>query len=554
MSSKSHTHEAKAAPFLRTEHVNIEDLLERFAEVNYYVLTLLNPDASIAYEPPSITRLTGFEVEDYLGKSALDFIHPDDRPKIVGLLDRLYRDPHSWSKESVVYRWQHKQGHWLTVNSSGVLLKHKGQIEGMLLISHDMTTEQDEIHALRARVKELEVEVERLQKAAPHPTLTPAPRVNTPLALPTLPRTSRIRHRTNMIKLFDHELRTPLHTIQGYVELLMEEHTDKQGIEQELMRVHQSSQELHGLIEHLVELARYEEDDMDIQLERVALATFCDELAHRVKHPIELCKDAAFTTHEIYTDRSKLLLTMVEQARFIIRQGMSLKLVVDIARDGRVNMCWRIPSEAISEATRSHLVQVLKQSFELDSTTWGRHYLALHLGRQRIVALGGRMTLKRMEGGILCWENSLSPRRYGVEATSSRDDVPAMEMRQGMPNLLFVGADVMHEAMLKAWAMNLNLSFHATHVREEILKMFAAEPEELCVCMLDVLDPNFDGWKMLAELQKHRHQDYIKIVVYSVIEDIDLAKELGADDCINKLQSIAQTGERLMQFLSPKDA
>lgn len=542
-------------PFIKMEHVNIEELLERFADMDHYVLSLLNPDASIAYEPPFITTLTGFEVEDYLGKSALDFIHPDDRPKIVGLLDRLYRDPSTWSQDPVVYRWQHKQGHWLTVHSSGVLLKHKGQVEGMLLITHDITAHRQEVKSLRKRVEELEHELELAKEVARHQLkAVTTRRVHTPVSLPALPESSRSRHRTNMIKLFDHDLRTPLHTIQGYVELLMEETSDHEGIEQELMRVHQSSQELHGLIEHLVELARYEEDDMDIQLEQVLVGAFCADFARKIDAPVEFVWNARIQRHELYTDRGKLMLTLLEQARFLMRQGVELKLRIEVTNEGGVSMCWRIAQHAISDATRSHLSQVLKQQFELDSTTWGRHYLALHLGKQRIVALGGKMSLKRLEAGTLCWENRLRPRRFGLDAESSSSHEQIRELPpRHMPNLLFVGKDAAHEARLQEWATQANLSFHATHAKEEILQMFAAPVTQTCVCLLDVLNPHFDGWNMLSELHKGRAHAHIKLIVYSVMEDVDLAKELGADDCINKLQPVAQTGARLKMLFEQAD-
>ncbi len=536
------------------EHVSIEELLERFAEMDCYVLSLLNPDASIAYEPPYITELTGFEVEDYLGKSALDFIHPEDRPKIVGLLDQLYRDPNTWNKKPVVYRWQHKQGHWLTVNSSGVLLKHKGQLQGMLLISHDITDHQREVDGLKTRIQELEAELELLRESMRHEQSKTPQKTRTPINLKALPHPSRDKQRTNMIKLFDHELRTPLHTIQGYVELLMEEHAD-QEIKTELERVHQSSQQLHGLIEHLVELARYEEEDMDIQLERIAMGPLCKAFALRAGSPVEFVWNENIQRHEVYTDRGKLMLTLVEQARFLSRQGVSLKLHVEITREGGVSLCWRIPQHLLSQVTRSHLAQVFKPQFELDATAWGRHYLALHLGKRRLMALGGKMSIKHVASGMMCWENKLRPRRFGLAAESSAGIDSALESSPqygALPDVLYVGEDATHEEALTQWAARFGLSFHMTRAQDELLHMFSGPRHSTCLCLLDVMSPHFDGWHMLAELNKARLSHHIKIIVYSVVEDVDLATELGADACINTLQPLEITYTRLEELLAEK--
>ncbi|WPP40161.1 PAS domain S-box protein [Paenibacillus hunanensis] len=68
------------------------------------------------YASPSLTRLLGYEPDEMLGQSAADYYHPEDRAVVqVYVQSILYaREQHT-----VCYRFRHKQGHYVWLESSG---------------------------------------------------------------------------------------------------------------------------------------------------------------------------------------------------------------------------------------------------------------------------------------------------------------------------------------------------------------------------------------------------------------------------------------------------
>lgn len=570
--------------FLGTTHVTLEALLEKFSELNCYVLSVLNPDGSIHYEPPYITELTGYQVEEYLGRSSLDFIHPEDQPKIVALLDKIYRDPTTWMQEAVTYRWRHKEGHWLTVNSAGVVLRDKdNRVEGMVLVSHDLSPYINKIDDLNEQIRRLQQDLARTRMKLEESTPTEQSATRSTTV------SSKSSSRANMIRLFDHELRTPLHTIQGYVELLLEEQEDRQGAaspprgaleeggegeavehRQELLRIKQASRQLHSLIERLVELARYEDDDMDLQLERVSFGSFCEEFIEQFQGSLEIKWCANTRQNELYTDRAKLRQTLAEQARFLMRQGVALKLCVGRPDRDTMCLCWEIEPGALTPTTRQHLEQVLHPDFALDAFSWGRHYLSIHLGKCRLEAVGGKIEFDPGEQpGRFYWVNALpaSPTESKKVKPSAPIDSPQIEQETGKTTLLvekadvvFISSDQSHRAKLEEWARARDLRFVATLSAESAKEIArrrctskdANDGEEAGALLLlvDVLDAHVDGWRLLMELRALSSTHELCLIVYAALEDIALARELGADDCINKMQPFVQIERALTRHIA----
>ncbi len=68
------------------------------------------------YASPSLTKLLGYEPDEMLGKSAAEYYHPDDR-----ILVQMYVQSisHGNEQHTVCYRFRHKKGHYVWLESSG---------------------------------------------------------------------------------------------------------------------------------------------------------------------------------------------------------------------------------------------------------------------------------------------------------------------------------------------------------------------------------------------------------------------------------------------------
>ncbi len=102
------------------------------------VVAILEGDGTIRYESPSIERALGYKPEEVVGKSAFEYVHPDDvgwvRKKFATLfLGGLEERSAMW------YRVRHKDGSWRWFESIGSDLRNDAAVKGIVVNSRDVT-------------------------------------------------------------------------------------------------------------------------------------------------------------------------------------------------------------------------------------------------------------------------------------------------------------------------------------------------------------------------------------------------------------------------------
>jgi len=91
------------------------DLQRLVIERSHDLVTLIEPDGTIVYASPRWATMLGFEPEEVVGTSLVDYCHPDDAPLGLGAIDRFAAGE---QLPSVVTRRATKDGRWLTVESN----------------------------------------------------------------------------------------------------------------------------------------------------------------------------------------------------------------------------------------------------------------------------------------------------------------------------------------------------------------------------------------------------------------------------------------------------
>lgn len=80
------------------------------------LLTLLDEDGIIRYESPSVRRLYGYEQDDLVGDTVAEYIHPEDREKVVRAFQTVVSS-REYTVETVEYRHRRADGTFLWVES-----------------------------------------------------------------------------------------------------------------------------------------------------------------------------------------------------------------------------------------------------------------------------------------------------------------------------------------------------------------------------------------------------------------------------------------------------
>ena len=117
-----------------------EELFELISENAADMIAVVNADGTRAYNSPSYQRVLGYSTEELRGTVGFEQIHPDDRGKVVEAADDAKRSGHG---KRVEYRMRHKDGHWVSLESSASVVRDsKGEVQRLVIVNRDITERQ----------------------------------------------------------------------------------------------------------------------------------------------------------------------------------------------------------------------------------------------------------------------------------------------------------------------------------------------------------------------------------------------------------------------------
>jgi PAS domain S-box-containing protein len=114
-----------------------EDRFRSLVQNAYDVITVINREGLITYETPSVARILGYEPGSMIGKSALDFIHPQDQPAIRLTIQEVMLSGQPGLPAEL--RFCHAAGDWVYLEVLATSLLDQPGIRGVVLTSRDIT-------------------------------------------------------------------------------------------------------------------------------------------------------------------------------------------------------------------------------------------------------------------------------------------------------------------------------------------------------------------------------------------------------------------------------
>jgi len=125
--------------------------------VNYYeallrnaldIVTILDKEGNMIYQSESVERILGYLGDELKGKNAFEYIHPDDVDKVLELFNKAIDIPGYTA--TAEYRFRHKNGDWVILESVGKNLLTDPDISGVIINSRDIT-ERRNIEEIRRK-------------------------------------------------------------------------------------------------------------------------------------------------------------------------------------------------------------------------------------------------------------------------------------------------------------------------------------------------------------------------------------------------------------------
>jgi PAS domain S-box-containing protein len=115
-----------------------EELFRALIENASDAFAILNSDGTIRYESPSIERVLGYSPEELIGKTVLDYVHPEDVPNVINTFTSTLAGNNK-QVVSLEVRFLHKDGSWRMVEGTGRNLLDTPEVNGIVVNYRDIT-------------------------------------------------------------------------------------------------------------------------------------------------------------------------------------------------------------------------------------------------------------------------------------------------------------------------------------------------------------------------------------------------------------------------------
>ncbi len=115
------------------------ELFEILIQHTLDIVTVLSLDGKIIYESPAVERIVGYTPGELEGKRVFDYIHPDDRDRVIREFEQGILKP--GEVHTVQFRYKHKNDSWVYLESTASFIADLGKhwMTGVVVSSRDIT-------------------------------------------------------------------------------------------------------------------------------------------------------------------------------------------------------------------------------------------------------------------------------------------------------------------------------------------------------------------------------------------------------------------------------
>src|SRR5919106_4039102 len=213
------------------------------------------------------------------------------------------------------------------------------------------------------------------------------------------------RLKTEFVSMVSHEMRTPLTSIQGYAELMLEDERTVEEQRESLTIVKNSSDRLLGLINDLLDLSRIEAGRVDLHRTRLDLARLIPEVAGSLRPLIEakrqrLRLDLGDALPAVWADADRvtqILTNLISNAhKYTLVEG---SITVAARRDdGFVRVDVSDTGIGLSPEDQAQLFTKFFRVHDRSPQAGGGTGLGLVITRSLVELHGGRITVSSVPG------------------------------------------------------------------------------------------------------------------------------------------------------------
>jgi PAS domain S-box-containing protein len=234
------------------------------------VIIRLDTSGHILYVSPSSLRMLGYRPEEMVGRDGLEFLNPTD---LAAAMSRItHATDGTAPTESLLFRFQHKQGHLIWIEATGqmIMSPETGELLEFVASLRDISERKQAEEAVRqALTKEKEL--------------------------------GELKSR--FVSMASHEFRTPLANIMATTETLSSyrKKMSDQQIEDRLNNVRGQVDHLKDIMDDVLQLSRIQAKRVEFNPQPLNLEALCREIVGEFQARSDIGNPLVFTAQNVPT-------------------------------------------------------------------------------------------------------------------------------------------------------------------------------------------------------------------------------------------------------------
>lgn len=368
--------------------------------------------------------------------------------------------------------------------------------------------------------------------------------------------------KSDFLAKMSHELRTPLNAVLGYSEILLEDaELEGQGGQiADLQKISAAGKHLLAMVNDILDISKIEAGKMDLNLEFVDLDKLLTEVEATAR-PLAAKNTNAFFIERgedlgtIRADATKLrqvIFNLLSNAAKFTQNG---RITLAMARSKRGGGDWVTISVTdtgvgISKEQQASLFTNFSQASPSIAAKYGGTGLGLSLSRNLCHLMGGSITIESKLGKGSCFSfqlpagpiNAVSSTDEGMLEAAVADTRERNAAYAGLSSpvaasrkqekILLVDDDREFLELAERLLLKEGYSPICTDAPESVLQI--ARTVRPAAILVDILMPGLNGWDVLATLKSDPATASIPVVMLSVLDDQQMARDHGATMLITK--------------------
>jgi len=484
-------------------------------------IIITDTEGAIEYANPTTVLLTGFSIEELLGKKTSIFNSGDKSEINYEQLWETIKSGHIWKGEFLNQK-KNRELYWESATISPIC-NLKGHITNFLAIKEDITDRKNLTQEL-ILAKEKAEESDRLKSA--------------------------------FLANISHEIRTPMNGILGFSELLKNPKLSLEAKDRYIHIIEQSGNRMLSIITDIVDISKIESGQMSLEISETNINQLLNELAVLFM-PEALAKDLrlSFTTalndekSYIETDRHKLFQILTN----LIKNSLKF------TKTGSINFGYELVDDCIEFYVRdtgvgipANQTEIIFEQFRQGSVSLTRAYegagLGLSISKAFVEMLGGTIWVESKVGHGSVFYFKVPYNLQGQQSTDFKVQKSSVSNSQAIT--ILIAEDDLNSLMFLKTLLELDglKVLEASNGLEAVESV--KEHPEISLVLIDMKMPVMNGFEATRQIKQLRpNLPVIAQTAYAFAKDQEEVLLAGCDEYISKpvrKQALMDTIQKLL--------